>query len=181
MKFGVGTVRAFNLQTGCAELIAHNGQLATISPAVCERSGLAPEDVGRRASFVARDGFHVIPIERLQLRPRSAGAAPFWPDFGELVRLVCTVMRFDPATPRRFIWHPEIPHDILVRPKHSNRRDLRYGDKVVAEVMRWNKGLMAIRTVRLPKDYLSKSAAHAHLLTEVPLMEGAGSSARNAH
>ncbi|MEQ1752519.1 MAG: hypothetical protein ABL973_00130 [Micropepsaceae bacterium] len=168
MKFGVGTIQSFNSLTGDGQLIAHNGQLATLNQEVAKRFGIAPEDVGRRVSFQANDGRHVLQIERLQFLRNAPDQASQWPAFGDLVRVICTVSHCNPDSPLRYLWHPNIDREILVRPKRDKRRDLRTGDKVIAEVIRWNKGLLAIRAVRLPKDYLSKTAEHAHLLSKAP-------------
>jgi hypothetical protein len=70
--------------------------------------------------------------------------------------------------PYRFLSHPDLPFEVLLKPKRGVRPDLRTGDKVIAEIMRWSKGPIAIKAVRLPMDYQSKMETHAHLLSEVP-------------
>lgn len=165
MAYGVGHITSFNPLTGHGVITTPDGAPAAFGKDVAVRTGITEADVGLPVTFRAQSGLHILKVIGFRASRAPSGFSPPCPDYGEIVRLICTVSFCAPSNPHRFIWHPGIPDEILVQYKRRIRRDLRTGDKVVAEIIRTSKSLLAIRTVRLPADYLSKTEAHARVLS----------------
>lgn len=165
MAFGVGHITSFDPLTGQGVISTPDGAPAAFRQDAAVRTGITEADIGSPVTFRAQNGLHFLIVIGLSVRRTSSVSNPPSPDYGEIVRLICTVSFCAASNPHRFIWHPDIPGEILVQYKGRIRRDLRTGDKVIAEIIRTSKSLLAIRAVRLPADYLSRTEKHAGLLT----------------
>ncbi len=157
MVYGVGHITSLDPRTGRGVITTPAGAPAAFGKDVAVRTGITEADIGSPVTFRAQNGLHFLKVIDLRARRVPSGSNPPYPDYGEIVRLICTVSFCAASNPHRFIWHPDIPDEILIQYKGRIRRDLRTGDKVIAEVIRTSKCLLAIRTVRLPADYLSRT------------------------
>lgn len=160
---GVGVVETYDRVTGKGIIRSDDGRIVLIEPFV---SGVPADAAGSRVVFSASTGSGSSTALHVNVARERDCETYDWPLPGDLVRLICTVSWCKRSDAQRLLTHPRITPEILVRSRH--RRDLRTGDKVIAEVVRFQGYLLAIHAVRLPRDYETKAAAHASLLTPVP-------------
>lgn len=124
--------------------------------------------VGTRVVFNGHEqrGGHVASM--LRFGPPSSAQLEEWPPWGQYVRVICRISWLYPLSGYCTLSAEKLPYDITFVYGRRNRKDLRRGDMVIAELLRVHRSVKAYKVVRLPKDYLSRMAEHAHLLTPIP-------------
>jgi hypothetical protein len=146
-------------------IITPGGAPAAFGTDVAVRTGITEADIGAPLTFRVQDCLDVLNVSGLCIRRTLFVSNPPSPDDGKIVRLICTVSFCAASNPYRIICHPDVPDEILVHCRGRIRRGLRTGDKVIAETLRFSNRLLAIRSVRLAADYLSKIGAHISLMS----------------
>ena len=145
MTIAVGTITAFDPDTGGGAILSRDGKLVRFD----HNCRISADDLGRKVAYrFSGAGDRVWEIH--------TGPAPHpgWPPVGEIARVICVVQWYGPGDPHRFLRLRDVPDSVaFLRKKRSVRRDLRPGDHVIAEVITWRGDLIALRAVRLPKGY----------------------------
>lgn len=143
MTTTVGTITAFDPNTGEGTILSYDGKIARFD----RNLRISLGDVGRKVAY-RFSGDRIWDIHT------GPAPRPGWPPLGEIARVICIVDWCHLDDFYRLLRLRDVPDSVAFLGKTRRiRRDLRRGDHVIAEVMTWHRKLIALHAVRLPKGY----------------------------
>jgi hypothetical protein len=165
LHFAVGKIVSFDPATADGVIESPNQMRWRFGRTISDAFAVQIGDVGEFVTYGYRERNGAQQIEVIRTSRGERSIMQSAPDVGETKRVICTVGYCAPGQINRVLYAHGMA-DILLRPKRRVRRDLRPGDPVIAEVVRRPKGLMALRAVRLPRDWQTNGKSQKQVASD---------------